>query len=184
MNLEYGIVTAWDPKTCRIRVKLCENGLQSYWLQVPQSYTKSTKRRCPVELGTQVAILLKDDCVDGVLLGAVYSEAEPPPITDDDTDLIEYKDGTTLSYSPSAHKLDINLSQGTVSITAPNGVMINASAGVTINTSSGVSINAQAGTTVTGVVNVKGDVIADGISLKNHTHSGVQYGNSSTDIAE
>jgi|GEM_PF-5047050 len=168
MNLEYGIVTTWDPKTCQIRVELCENGLSSYWLQVPQGYTKSTKRRCPVELGTQVAILLKDNGVDGILLGAVYSEAEPPPITDDDTDLIEYKDGTTLSYSPSAHKLDINLSQGTVNIIAPNGVMINASAGITIK----------------GTVNVQGDIIADGISLKSHTHSGVESGKGSTGPAQ
>lgn len=181
MNLEYGTVSAWNAKTCRIRVDLHENGLTSYWLQVPQGYSKKSKRRCPVELGTPVAILLKDDGVGGILLGAVYSEAEPPPIEDDDTDYMEYKDGTKLSYSPSEHKLDLNISAGTVDITAPAGVTINAAAGVTINAASGVAINAgSGGTTVIGVVNVTGDVIADGISLKNHTHPGIQTGSSST----
>ncbi|MBK5145931.1 phage baseplate assembly protein V [Budviciaceae bacterium BWR-B9] len=183
MNLEYGTVTAWNAKTCRIRVELHESSLPSYWLQVPQGYSKSSKRRCPVELGTQVAILLKENGVDGVLLGAVYSEAEPPPMTDDDTDYIDYKDGTKVSYSPSEHHLDLNIAQGTVSITAPAGVIINASAGVTINTASGVAIHASEGTTlngnltVNGTIDATGDVTANGISLITHPHSGVKQGN-------
>lgn len=180
MKLEYGTVSAWDAKTCRIRVNVHENGLTTYWLQVPQGYGKKTKRRCPVALGAQVAILLKDDGVDGLLLGTIYSSAEPPPVTDDDTDYIEYSDGTKISYSPSAHKLDISLAQGTLNITAPAGLTINAPVGVTINAMAGVAINAGAGTTVKGIVNVQGDIIAEGISLKNHTHSGVQSGLSNT----
>lgn len=81
-QLKFGYVSAWEPKTCRIRVSLPEqNGLETYWLQVPQVYTKLSRRRSPVEMGTQVAILLQPDGVGGILLGAVYSTVDPPPST-------------------------------------------------------------------------------------------------------
>ncbi|AIN14277.1 MULTISPECIES: phage baseplate assembly protein V [Yersinia pseudotuberculosis complex] len=173
-QLKFGYVSAWEPKTCRIRVSLPEqNGLETYWLQVPQVYTKLSRRRSPVEMGTQVAILLQPDGVGGILLGAVYSTVDPPPIDDDDTDYIEYKDGAVLSYAPSSHNLDVSLpAGGSLNIVSPTGITINAQAGITIRAAAGID--------VTGDIRVSGDVIANGISLKKHCHSGVTPGLSLT----
>jgi hypothetical protein len=43
-----------------------------------------------------------------------------------------------------------------------------------------MTLNAPAGATVNGNVVVDGDVVADGISLIHHLHSGVQSGGSYT----
>lgn len=198
MKLEFGTVSAWDAKTNRIRVTIHETKLQTFWLQVPQGRTKNTRRRSPVELGTQVAIILRDDGVDGILLGALYSSVDAPPITDDDTDYIEYKDGTVIEYSPSSHELNVSLTQGGklniiapggthidtemgIEINAPKGATINAAAGMVINAAAGVTIKAEKGTKAYGTLELmQGDVIVEGISFKDHTHPNVAKGDSST----
>lgn len=100
VELEYGEVSAVDYQGCRIRVRLDDrDGVESYWLNVPQRNTQGTKRRPLMpELGEQVALLLDADGVGGVYLGGVYSSAEPPPVVDEDTDFIRFSDGTTVTY--------------------------------------------------------------------------------------
>ncbi|MOA21482.1 Phage-related baseplate assembly protein [compost metagenome] len=84
VELEYGEVSAVDYQGCRIRVRLDDrDGVQSYWLNVPQRNTQGTQRRPLLpELGEQVAVLLDADGVGGVYLGGIYSTAEPPPVVD------------------------------------------------------------------------------------------------------
>jgi len=103
-QLEYGEVTALDHKTCRLRVRLDDrDGLQTYWLNVPQRNTQGTQRRPLMpELGEQVAVLLDADGVGGVFLGGIYSTAEPPPVVDEDTDYVRFSDGTVSTYDRAA----------------------------------------------------------------------------------
>ncbi|NMX60189.1 phage baseplate assembly protein V [Pseudomonas sp. WS 5079] len=100
VELEYGVVSAVDYLTCRIRVRLDDrDGVESYWLNVPQRNTQGTKRRPLMpELGEQVAVLLDADGVGGVYLGGIYSTAEPPPVVDEDTDYVRFSDGTSITY--------------------------------------------------------------------------------------
>jgi phage baseplate assembly protein V len=104
VELEYGEVSAVDYLTCRIRVRLDDrDGLQTYWLNMPQRSTQSTQRRPLMpELGEQVAVLLDADGVGGVYLGGIYSTAEPPPVTDEDTDYVRFSDGTVSTYNRAA----------------------------------------------------------------------------------
>jgi phage baseplate assembly protein V len=104
VELEYGEVSAVDYLTCRIRVRLDDrDGVQSYWLNVPQRNTQGTQRRPLMpELGEQVAVLLDADGVGGVYLGGIYSTAEPPPVTDEDTDYVRFSDGTISTYDRKA----------------------------------------------------------------------------------
>lgn len=77
-QLEYGEVTALDHQTCRLRVRLDDrDGVQTYWLNIPQRNTQGTqRRRLMPEIGEQVAVLLDGDGVGGVCLGGIYSTAE------------------------------------------------------------------------------------------------------------
>ncbi len=76
-SLEFGDVVAVDYASCRVRVRLDErDGLVTYWLHVPQRHTQGTKARPLMpEIGEQVAVLLEDDGVEGVVLGG----STPPP---------------------------------------------------------------------------------------------------------
>lgn len=110
VELEYGEVSAVYYKGCRIRVRLDErDGVQSYWLNVPQRHTQGTKSRPLLpELGEQVAVLLDADGVGGVYLGGVYSTAEPPPVVDEDTDYVRFRDGTTVTYNVESAALNMH----------------------------------------------------------------------------
>ncbi|QLG93392.1 phage baseplate assembly protein V [Pseudomonas yamanorum] len=104
LALEYGEVSAVDYPSCRIRVRLDDrDGVESYWINVPQRNTQGTQRRPLMpELGEQVAVLLDGDGVGGVCLGGIYSTAEPPPVVDEDTDYVRFSDGTVSTYDRAA----------------------------------------------------------------------------------
>lgn len=59
---------------------------------------------------------------------------------------------------------------GGIEITTTKGITINAPNGVSVNSANGVTVSAPS------VSVLNGDVIASGISLKNHTHTGCQGG--------
>lgn len=55
---------------------------------------------------------------------------------------------------------------------------------IEIMAASAIHLEAPDGVTIAGDVTVTGDVVADGISLKSHTHGGVQAGAASTGAPE
>ncbi|MCY1546525.1 phage baseplate assembly protein V [compost metagenome] len=127
VELEYGEVSAVDYLDCRIRVRLDErDGIESYWLHVPQRNAQGTKRRPLLpELGEQVAVLLDADGVGGVFLGGIYSTAEPPPVVDEDTDFVRFRDGTTVTYNTASHALAVDC-VGSVAIQAATTITLQA----------------------------------------------------------
>lgn len=106
-GLQFGLVSSVDYLSCRVKVSLEEfDGLETWWLKVPQRHTKATKSRPLMpEIGEQVAVLLQRDGVNGVVLGGIYSTAEPPPVTDENTHYLRFSDGTILTYDREAHAL-------------------------------------------------------------------------------
>ncbi|HFF3747998.1 TPA: phage baseplate assembly protein V [Klebsiella pneumoniae] len=179
LDLDYGIVTALDYRACRVRVRLDDrDGLETYWLDVPQRNSQGTKRR-PVlyEIGEQVAVLLREDGVGGVVLGGVYSTVEPPPVVDQDTDYVRFRDGTTITYNQGAHLLrvecvgDVQLQAKNVQATAET---VNVQADQVDVKASQVAIKAdsaaisatqstiEGGVGVTGQVKIKGNLDVDG----------------------
>ncbi len=112
-------------------------------------------------------------CPDGEIENAIFYPGIVcdafPPVGSDETEIIEFEDGSRVSYDPVGHAFEINLSDGaTARIVAPGGLTIDAD--VTING----DIDLQGKMTATD------DVIADGKSLKSHKHSGVQAGGGQT----
>lgn len=163
-QLEYGEVTALDHKTCRLRVRLDDrDGLQTYWLQIPQRNTQGTQRRPLMpELGEQVAVLLDADGVGGVYLGGIYSTAEPPPVVDEDTDYVRYSDGTVVAYDRVA---------GVMTLECVGEVVLKCGGDITIEATGLVLLRAHSATleipqiNVNGDLRIKGDVYASGTIL-------------------
>lgn len=155
VELEYGEVSAIDYPGCRIRVRLDDrDGVESYWLSVPQRNTQGTKRRPLMpELGEQVAILLDDDGVSGVYLGGVYSSAEPPPVMDQDTDFVRFSDGTTVTY---------DRKQGVMALDCVGATTLKCARNLSVECGEPVSVKAPSATLDIAEVDLKGNLKVSG----------------------
>lgn len=155
VELEYGEVSAVDYMTCRIRVRLDDrDGIESYWLNVPQRNSQGTKRRPLMpEIGEQVAVLLDGDGVGGVCLGGIYSTAEPPPVVDQDTDYVRYSDGTVVSYDRVA---------GVMTLDSVGELKVKCSRNITLEAGLPVTVKAPAATLEIPQVTLKGNLQVDG----------------------
>lgn len=173
-ELAYGEVSAIDYLSCRIRVRLGDrDGLQTYWLNIPQRNTQGTKRRPLMpELGEQVAVLLDADGVGGVYLGGVYSTAEPPPVVDEDTDFVRFSDGTVSSYNRKA---------GVMTLECVGALIVKCGRGITVEAGEPLVVKAPSATldilqvTLNGDLQVNGNVNATGTVMdvggnSNHHH--------------
>lgn len=175
IELEYGEISAVDYLGCRIRVRLDDrDGVESYWLHVPQRNTQGTQRRPLMpELGEQVAVLLDADGVGGVYLGGIYSTAEPPPVVDKDTDYVRFSDGTVSTYNRAA---------GIMTLDCVGEMFLKCGRGVTIDAAEPVVVRAPSATlnipqvTLNGDLQVKGNINATGEIIdsegnsNHHTH--------------
>lgn len=80
---EVGNVSAVDGSTARARVKIpARDNVESYWLEVLQRGTATDADYWMPQVGDQVRILADEKLESGCILGALYSQATPPPETD------------------------------------------------------------------------------------------------------
>ncbi|PMY40115.1 MULTISPECIES: phage baseplate assembly protein V [Pseudomonas] len=164
VQLEYGEISAVDYMTCRVRVRLDDrDGVESYWLNVPQRNTQGTQRRPLMpELKEQGAVLLDSDGVGGVYLGGVYSTAEPPPVVDEDTDYVRFSDGTVSTYDRAA---------GVMTLDCVGALLVKCGRNITVEAGEPVVVKAPSATldipqvTLNGNLQVNGDVNATGTIL-------------------
>jgi len=160
----YGIVSAVDHATCRVRVRLPErDNVQTWWLHVPQTHTLGVQRRALLPaIGEQVMVLLEADDAGGTVHGGIYSEANPPPIQDADTEYVRFKDGTRVTYNQSTHALMID---GPASVTVIAGQATVQADVVTLDTPQTTctgNLTVQGQVSITGNVKVDGDLTATG----------------------
>ncbi|MEV4697519.1 phage baseplate assembly protein V [Pseudomonas brassicacearum] len=160
-ELAYGEVSAIDYLSCRIRVRLDDrDGLQTYWLNIPQRNTQGTKRRPLMpELGEQVAVLLDADGVGGVYLGGIYSTAEPPPTVDENTDFVRFSDGTVSTYDRKAGVMTLDC-VGTLIVNCGRGIRVEAAEPLVVKAPSATLDIPQV--TLNGDLQVNGDISATG----------------------
>lgn len=175
VELEYGEVSAVDYKGCRIRVRLDErDGVQSYWLNVPQRHTQSTKSRPLLpEIGEQVAVLLDADGVGGVYLGGVYSTAEPPPVVDQDTHYVRFSDGTVVTYNRAEHLLAVDC-VGATTLKCGQGLSVETGAAVVVKAPSASleipQVSLKGNLAVDGNISATGTIMDAGGNSNHHTH--------------
>ena len=142
-----GIVSAIDPKSHKVRCKIpALEDLETAWLSFLTPNAGGNQFYCLPDVGELVAILLDARGEGGCVLGAIYNEQDLTPVANSDIWLKKFKNGTTIAHDRKSGDLTIHTS------------------GKVIVTDCEVEVN-------NGNVNVNdGDVIADGISLKNHYH--------------
>lgn len=181
VELEYGEVSAVDYQGCRIRVRLDDrDGVQSYWLNVPQRNTQGAQAR-PIlpELEEQVAVLIDSDGVGGVYLGGIYSRIEPPPVEDENTHYMRFKDGTVLTYDQASSVMSLDCA-GAVTLKCSRNLTVGSGEPVVVQAPSAtldiLDVTLNGNLQVNGNLNVNGNIDATGTVLdvsgnsSNHSH--------------
>lgn len=129
--LKFGIVTNIDEKKAQARVRFLDNdGVLSYWLPIMQAKTLKDKFYIMPDIGEHVVCIMDENSEEGVVLGAIYSEADTIPVISKNKCKIKFQDGTEIEYDRVEHVLNIicpNINiQGTINHT---GFLLN-SAGI------------------------------------------------------
>lgn len=124
-TFRFGEVTATDPVRARVRVRLPDLELDSAWLPLLQNGSKGNRHFRMIDVGEQVAVLLDRRAEDGVVLGSIYSEPDPAPVSSGDKEHVVFADGTTVEYDRSTQTLAVNAA-GTINLTAAAPITLTA----------------------------------------------------------
>ena len=103
-----GIVQQQDAAHAKVRVVFPDyDEVVSWWLPVIFAKTQNDKVYWIPDVGEQVVCLmdLRDEA--GAVLGAIYSNADLPPVSSADQFHLGFKDGASLDYDRAAHVLDV-----------------------------------------------------------------------------
>jgi phage baseplate assembly protein V len=170
MGLKHGVVKEVDAAGARVRVEFPgDDGMASGWLQVTSSGSGANRFYELPDTGTQVACLLDERGEGGVVIGATFSTADPPPSQSIDKTHIVWADGAEILYDRAASVLTVK-TPGKVIVEAGGGVLITGD--VTIKGALSASGAGQVGgsLSVSGDVNAGGSVIDGGGNTNHHSH--------------
>jgi phage baseplate assembly protein V len=148
-----GVVAACDAANARVRVRFPDlDNLTSHWLAVGVAKSLNDRYYHLPDVGEQVACLMDARFEEGVVICAIYSDADKPPVASGDKTHVRFSDGTTVEYDRAAHTLAID-AKGPINIVAAGAVTVTApSATVTADS---ITLDATQ-TTCTGKLAVQG----------------------------
>lgn len=164
--IRLGSIAEADYINAKVRVNI--GGILTGWLPWLTGRAGGDRDWHAPEVGEQVLILSPSgELNQGVVLAAIFQAAYPQPVNNKDKHHTVYSDGAVVEYDRAAHHLKAILPAGaTVELVADGGISITGDI------------------TLTGTLTASVDVIANGISLHNHKHGGVQVGGSLTDVPQ
>ena len=98
--LKFGTVTNINPLTARARVEFSNDNMTSYWLPILQKKTLKDKYYSVLDVGEQVACLMDENCEDGIILGAIYTNLDNVPAVTKEQHLIKFSDNSLTYFRP------------------------------------------------------------------------------------
>ncbi|MEX3629048.1 MAG: phage baseplate assembly protein V [Burkholderia sp.] len=207
VRFKTGVVSAVD-SAGNVRVAFDDIGVTSGWIPVCYQKTQFDKAYFPYDVGEHVRCLMDAHLEDGVVVGAIYSEADAVPWTDGDTFGWRFKDGGGFTYNRAtgalvAHGMgvmtitiggDANINvAGATNITAGGNATLDAPEVVVAKNlrvkgatmlEGGVGGAAGAGTVIPGSIKAADDVVAGPVSVRGHEHTDPQGGTTSPPIGQ
>ena len=104
-----GIVKQLDPAKARVKVLLPdEDQILTDWLPVLMPFALGAKAYWLPRQGSQVVVLLDEHGEDGVVMGALYSQADPAPVQSETLVYLEMEDGTKITLDPDAQTVTVD----------------------------------------------------------------------------
>ena len=131
--LKFGTVTNINPLTARARVEFANDNMTSYWLPILQKKTLKDKYYSVLDVGEQVACLMDDNCEDGVILGAIYTNLDAVPAVTKEQHLIKFSDNSLIEYNKETQTLTINVKQVNIVADILNTGIFQNTGGITSN---------------------------------------------------
>lgn len=166
-----GIVSAVDSAKHKVRCKIpALEDLETAWLAYLAPNAGSNQFYCLPDEGELVAILLDAKGEGGCVLGTIYNTEDPTPVQDQNIWMKKFNNGTQISHNRKTGEVMVHTT-GQVTVTAATAVV---TAQTTINGNTTLNGNLS----VLGEMDISGsiisgvDVVASGISLTGHTHTG------------
>ena len=176
-TVKFGTVSASRPGFARVRLPDCDN-MRTMWLPIAYPKTKNDQACWTYDAGEQVAVLLDANGEDGVIVGAIYSDTDTPPITDSNVFMVRFQDGAMLEYNRETHVLKAT-GVGQIVAEAKTEIILKAGGKVTVDApdaeftgnvtvqkkltyQGGMSGAGGGGSSITGSFKVSGNISVDG----------------------
>ena len=156
MQLCAGIVSEVIANKGAVRVTLPDaDNTDTYELPVLMRCSRGSRHYHLPAVGDQVYVALDDNGEDGCVLGAIYSEADPPPFSSADKCGMIFSDSTAVKYDQNVHLMDLEFPDGTtmqynaqshsLNVAACGTVNINVQGNAAVTSERTVSVNAAQG---------------------------------------
>jgi phage baseplate assembly protein V len=168
--IRFGVIAAVQMKPPRVQVKT--GTLTTAWLPWLALRAGSDREWDPPTIGEQVILFSPSgQLANGIILTGVFSDHIPANGNRAGLHRRTYVDGTVIEYDSVAHHLNATLVDGgTTNLISRGGINL-------VGDITHQGDYTQTGNqTVTGRVDVSIDVVAAGVSLVKHPHTGVKAG--------
>lgn len=183
-----GTVTSYDPNTYSAKVQIQPENVETGWLPVTSLWVgNGWGMFSPPTPGDMVQVEFQEGSIDaGMIVGRFFNDSERPLTVPSGEFWIQHKSGSFLKFHNDG-SIEV-VANTTASYTATQHnfhgpVTMDDTLNVTkkVTGTGGLAISGGTGATVSGNMAITGgNVTADGIGLKTHTHTGVQTGSGST----
>lgn len=118
-HFKFGIITVHDPSTGYAKVKIDENDddedgvFETDWLPVVVPFALDDKETWPVDVNTQVAVILDCNLEQGFIIGGLFNDEDTPP-SGASSDLFKrlFKDGSFEQFNRSNGNKEVNYKGG------------------------------------------------------------------------
>ncbi|MBF0169319.1 MAG: phage baseplate assembly protein V [Alphaproteobacteria bacterium] len=118
----FGRIAEVDHANAKIRLDL--SGRLTGWLPYPCEIGQNFRRWRPLRIGTQVlAACVSGNPANAVIVQILYTDPLPPPANVGHLDLVQFDDGTFISYDASKKLLELH-SSCDILLHAPNGTIV------------------------------------------------------------
>lgn len=190
--LKFGTVCESRPGFVRVQLPDFDN-IKTSWLPVSHDKSQDDKSCYTLDIGEQVGVLLDQRGEDGMVVGAIYSEADASPTADNNVWIKQFKDGCTIEYNRETHVLKVSglkevtieaadtikLNVGTkVVIDCPEtevtgnlkigGALLQGAGGSSATLNGNLQVNGNVA--VNGNIDASGDILAEGANSNHHSH--------------
>lgn len=162
LPLKFGVVSEFKPGFAK--VYFADNEIVTGWWPVLVKTSLKDFESWPLNVNEHVACLCGERCEEGVILGSIHSNPEPPDSGAAPGKFRKlFEDGTLLEYDKSAHKLTANVN-GEVDVIATSD--INATSQTNIKAKATILASIEAPEIILkGAVTVEGVITAGGLAL-------------------